>query len=148
MCFSCFTKINLSTNSLGDYLSHSLIHFLDQTSHQCDQDTPTIFNTSKVCTVSYKFAHHLTDCSLPWDQMQYCLAPSVNVLICSEPLQYMISCHEAWTDPVQLQLNNIANSNFYLHAMHYKSIKHVISQTQYILGFQTWDMSSLYYTCL
>ena len=38
--------------------------------------------------------------------MRYCLAPSVNDNLCSEQQQFTSGCHEAWTDPVQLQLQH------------------------------------------
>ena len=75
-------------------------------SQQYDTYTPTILNTSTVCISSCKFAQQVADGSFAWDHMRYCLAPSVNDNLCSEHQQFTIGCHEAWTDPVQLQLQH------------------------------------------
>ena len=53
-----------------------------------------------------QIAQQVADGSFAWDHMRYCLAPSVNDNLCSEHQQFTIGCHEAWTDPVQLQLQH------------------------------------------
>ena len=75
-------------------------------SQQYDKYTPTILNTSTVFIASCKFTQQVADGSFTWDHMRYCLAPSVNNNLCSEQQQFTSGCHEAWTDPVQLQLQH------------------------------------------